>query len=213
MKEYFKLIEEGIRLTTTTEWIAVLCNILYVIFIAKEKVIGWFFGFFGAIIYIYLCFVQKLYLESFLQLFYAVMAIIGFINWNKSVSKPELSKNKTYSLTEWNLFKHVIWISIITISVVIIGYIFKNFTNQENPYVDAFTTLFSLFATFLVIKKVVSNWLDWIVINIFSIYLYLDRTLVLTAFLYLIMTIIAIYGWRTWRSQFIRNDQNSYNRT
>ena len=212
MKEYFKLIEEGIRLTTTTEWIAVLCNILYVIFIAKEKVIGWFFGFFGAIIYIYLCFVQKLYLESFLQLFYAVMAIIGFINWNKSVSKPELSKNKTYSLTEWNLFKHVIWISIITISVVIIGYIFKNFTNQENPYVDAFTTLFSLFATFLVIKKVVSNWLDWIVINIFSIYLYLDRTLVLTAFLYLIMTIIAIYGWRTWRSQFIRNDQNSYNR-
>jgi nicotinamide mononucleotide transporter len=212
LKEYFKLIEEGIRLTTTTEWIAVLCNILYVIFIAKEKVIGWFFGFFGAIIYIYLCFVQKLYLESFLQLFYAVMAIIGFINWNKSVSKPELSKNKTYSLTEWNLSKHVIWISIITISVVIIGYIFKNFTNQENPYVDAFTTLFSLFATFLVIKKVVSNWLYWIVVNIFSIYLYLDRTLVLTAFLYLIMTFIAIYGWRTWRSQFIRNDQNSYNR-
>lgn len=209
MKELLKTLEEGIRLTSTLEWVAVLSNIMYVILIAKEKIIGWLFGFLGALIYVYICFVQKLYLESFLQCFYVIMAIIGFTSWISFKHKNIINNN----LKEWNLSLHIYWVSLLLGCVLLIGFIFSNFTDQINPYIDAFTTLFSLFATFLVINKVVSNWLYWIIINIFSIYLYLDRTLVLTAFLYLIMTIIAIYGWRTWRSQFILNDQNSYNRT
>jgi nicotinamide mononucleotide transporter len=50
----------------------------------------------------------------------------------------------------------------------------------------------------MVTKKVLENWLYWIVIDVVSIYLYYNRELHLTSLLFLAYTIIAIFGYFMW---------------
>jgi nicotinamide mononucleotide transporter len=66
------------------------------------------------------------------------------------------------------------------------------------PIVDSFTTVFSIIATYMITKKVLENWLYWIVIDAVSIYLYLSRDLHLTSFLFMLYAIIAIFGYFSW---------------
>ena len=78
------------------------------------------------------------------------------------------------------------------------GYLFSVYTDQANPYVDASTTVFSLVATFMVTKKVLENWVYWIIIDAVSVYLYFSRDLHLTAVLFVIFTLLAITGYVSW---------------
>ena len=66
------------------------------------------------------------------------------------------------------------------------------------PLLDSFTTVFSIIATIMVIKKILENWLYFIVIDIASIYLYFTRDLNQTAILFAVYTLIAIYGYFNW---------------
>ena len=75
------------NLNYSWNWIessAVLMSVLYVFFAAKENIWCWFFGAISAILYTYICFNIKLYAETFLQLFYLIMAVIGYISWKKT---------------------------------------------------------------------------------------------------------------------------------
>ena len=65
------------------EIIAVVFNILYVILAAKENIWCWLCAAIGALLYIYICFSAKLYLEAVLNVFYLIMAIYGHWQWNR----------------------------------------------------------------------------------------------------------------------------------
>jgi nicotinamide mononucleotide transporter len=78
------------------------------------------------------------------------------------------------------------------------GFYFSTYTSAKMPIVDSFTTIFSIIATYLVTKKVLENWLYWIVIDVVSIYLYFGRDLHLTSLLFIVYTVIAIFGYFSW---------------
>ena len=180
------------NLNYSWDWIessAVLMSVLYVFFAAKENIWCWFFGAISAILYTYICFNIKLYAETFLQLFYLIMAVIGYISWKK----PEVSK-----INQWSVKKHLILILLSIIFVFIVGFLLSIRTDAKMPLVDTFTTVFSVVATILVIKKVLENWLYWIVIDLVSIFLYFERDLYLSSILFMIYTIIAIKGYFSW---------------
>lgn len=130
-----------------------------------------------------------------LQLFYVAMAIVGWLNWKKS-------ENDQLEIKKWKVNEHLLNIVISGIVAAVLGYLFDKFTNQANPYVDAFTTCYSLSATFMVTKKVLGNWIYWIVIDMVSIYLYAQRDYHLTAVQYGIFTIIAVFGFIAWWNQY-----------
>jgi len=79
--------------------------------------------------------------------------------------------------------------------------LFNSFTKSELPFIDAFTTSFSLLATYMTVKKVLENWLYWIVIDLTSVFLYHERDLHLTAFLFIIYTVIATFAYFNWKSK------------
>jgi nicotinamide mononucleotide transporter len=66
------------------------------------------------------------------------------------------------------------------------------------PIIDSFTTVFSVIATFMLTKKILENWLYWVVIDIVSVYLYFSRELHLTSLLFILYSIIAIFGYLSW---------------
>ena len=77
----------------------------------------------------------------------------------------------------------------------------NSFTKSELPFIDAFTTSFSLLATYMTVKKVLENWLYWIIIDLTSVFLYHERDLHLTAFLFIIYTVIATFAYFNWKSK------------
>ena len=168
-------------------------SILYVILAAKEKIWCWLCAFISVSLYIYICYEAKLYLETGLQGFYLIMAIYGYSQWNRSKNKIKIGV--------WSLQRHILIFGIGIIASLLLGNLFKIYTDAALPVIDSFTTIFSLFATYMVTKKILENWIYWIVIDIVSVYLYFSRDLVLTAGLFVVYTIIAIIGFLSWKKQ------------
>ena len=172
------------------ECVAVFFSILYVILAAKESIWCWGAGAISVSLYIYICFFAKLYPETGLQAFYLFMAFYGYYHWNK--------KEQSLQISEWSIRKHLFILVIGAILTFLIGFYFTTYTNAKMPIVDSFTTVFSIFATYMVAKKILGNWLYWIVIDAVSVYLYFSRDLHLTSLLFAIYTIIAIFGYFSW---------------
>ena len=195
MMAFFTSVLEGILATSIIEWLAVVSSVIYVILAAKRLILCWFFAFVGSFLFVYLCYIGDLYIESILQLFYVAMAVVGWVSWKKSASE-------NLSIKQWGLNNHILNIAISGIVAYLLGYIFDNYTNQANPYVDAFTTCYSLSATFMVTRKILGNWIYWIVIDVVSIYLYAQRDYNLTAVQYGLFSILAVFGYIAWRKEY-----------
>ena len=54
----------------------------------------------------------------------------------------------------------------------------------------------------MVARKILGNWIYWIVIDLVSIYLYAERDYNLTAVQYGLFTILAVFGFLAWRKEF-----------
>lgn len=188
------LISDLIK-TSLPEWIAVVTGILYVLFISYQKRIGWLFAFISTLIYTYLCILGKLYIEASLQLFYVFAAIYGWIKWSDT-------KGSTLTIQQWSLKKHRLFLLLGSGSCIFLGFTINSLTDQASPYLDAFTTVFSLIATFMVAKKVLENWWYWIVIDAGLIFLYSSRGYALTGLQYGLFTLLALYGWITWQREY-----------
>ena len=195
MMSFITNVWEGIKATSIIEWLAVISSIIYVILAAKRLIVCWLFAFIGSALFVYLCYIGNLYIESVLQLFYVAMALVGWITWKNSNSDNS-------SIKKWRLKKHLINILLSGVLALIIGYIFDKYTTQANPYVDAFTTCYSLSATYMVTRKIIGNWIYWIVIDLVSIYLYAQRDYYLTAVQYGLFTLLAMYGYMVWRKEY-----------
>lgn len=180
--------------TSILEWFAVLFGISYVIFIACNKRIGWVFAFLSTIIYSYLCSIAQLYIEASLQIFYVIMALYGWVKWS--------SLKKELPIIQLQLLSHIKYILLGCFAVIILGFLIGSFTDQASPYLDAFTTVFSLIATFMLARKVLENWLYWIVIDVSLISLYGSRGYTLTAVQYGLFSALAVFGWLKWRKVF-----------
>lgn len=166
------------------EIIAVISSALYTILYIKEKEYCFLFALIGATLFTYLCYKKKIFAESFLQAFYVLMAIYGWLNWGVEF------KENTYSV-ELNL----ILLGCTTISMLIIGGLLKNKSSSKLPYLDSFTTIFSLTGTWLMVNFIHENWLYWMGVNTVSIFLYYKRGLKLSALLYLFYLYLAICGY------------------
>lgn len=195
MNEFYQGLQKAIVNTPLLEWIAVLTGLLYVILAAKKSIWCWLFALISSGIFVYLCFDAKLYVETVLQLFYVVMAVVGYIFW-------KANENESKFIVTWPISFHAVNILASLLFSIGLGYLLDTYTDQASPYIDSFTTVFSLAATFMVTKRVLNNWLYWIVIDLVSINLYFSRGLQLSSVLYLIFTVLAIFGWMEWRKQY-----------
>ena len=74
------------------------------------------------------------------------------------------------------------------------GTTLKKHTISKMPYVDSFTTVFSLGATWLMIINIPDSWYYWLAINAVSTVLYYKRGLKFGAILYFIYLLMSIDG-------------------
>lgn len=190
MEELLQIITQLNFNWSVIESIAVFFSILYVVLAVKENIWCWGAAAISVILYIYICYSAQLYAETGLQFFYLLMAIYGYFQWNKNDSNLKIQ--------QWTTTKHLLILLLGSLLTFLMGFYFSIYTNAAMPLVDSFTTVFSVFATFMVTKKILGNWLYWIVIDGVSVYLYFSRGLQLTSLLFVVYTIIAIFGYLSW---------------
>ena len=176
------------------ELIAVLLALSYLILASRQNIICWYAALVSTSIYTYLYWDVSLYMESLLNVYYFVMAIYGLYQWKKKEKREN-------SIDIWSFKKHSIIISLIIVLSFISG-IFLSETNAENPFLDSFTTWGSVITTYMVAKKILTNWIFWIVINSVGIFLNFDKGLIMTALLLFIYQIISAIGFISWRRSY-----------
>ena len=79
-----------LSLALIVEILATGANLIYIIFLIREKIACWAFGIVGSLLSIYLFIDARLYSEAFLYFFYAVMGVWGWLHWHKRI---ELDSN------------------------------------------------------------------------------------------------------------------------
>ena len=76
------------------------------------------------------------------------------------------------------------------------------------PFLDAFTTVLSLAAQYLLNRKAIENWYLWIAADVLYIILYITRDLHLTALLYFIFLCLCLAGLWRWRQALGRQSHD-----
>lgn len=187
--------ENSNNMLIALEIFAVIFALLYLFLAMKQNIACWYAAFISTLIYIVIYWDVSLYMESLLNFYYLLMAIYGWINWNK---KSQIDKNYVIS---WSYQNHILVILLILILTVISGFSLQK-TDAVYPYLDSFTTWASVITTFMVAQKILSNWIFWIIINSVAIFLNFDRELYLTVILLMTYQVMSVYGYYQWRKSY-----------
>jgi nicotinamide mononucleotide transporter len=199
-----ELFSSFIQYSLSLPWLeltAMVLSIAYVVLAAQGSIWCWPAAFISTALYTYIFYDVLLLMDSALNVYYLIMAVYGYWMWQKNIA-PETQTNEKFSVVSLPAIWHLKACSILTVVAFGLGYIMANYTPADFPYIDTFTTVFAVFATYLVTQKVLQNWLYWIVIDFVSIYLYIQKALQPTTFLFMIYVIIAAWGYIKWRDLY-----------
>lgn len=177
---------------------AVALAIAYLLLALRESVLCWYAALVSTAIYTVLFWDARLLMESALNVYYMGMAVYGWYSWRLGGSDQQGVRIHT-----WSASRHALVLVGIGVATVVSGALLAAHTDAALPFVDSFTTWSSVVTTFLVARKVLENWLYWIVIDSTSIYLYLERGLEMTAGLFAAYVVIAVFGWLRWRRRYL----------
>lgn len=171
---------------------AVLSALIYIYLASKGKRLCFLFGLISSVIYVYLTIQLKLYFDTFINGYYIYMSFAGWFAWKNQNNRE---------IEVLNLSKKELSLSLILgiLATLTLAFFADNYSDAALPYADAFTTVFSIIATWMVVKKYLENWLFWIVIDAVASGMYFYKELYLTSMLFALYTIIAINGYFKWK--------------
>jgi nicotinamide mononucleotide transporter len=189
----FSLLEVG----------AVLCALVYMVLVAREHIACWFFAFVSTALFTVVFFEAALSFSMALNIYYMVMAGYGYWQWQQGTtggSEPALSvQPRPLRFHLWVIAAGSI------ISAVLIGFTSADSANADwlntnwINALDIVMSVFSVLTTVMVAHKVYENWFYWMVINALAVIIYSASGLTVSAGLFVVYILFAIYGWREWR--------------
>ena len=197
-----------IRHDSVIALVSAFCGITYTILAGKGNPVCYPIGATGSAFYAYLSFASQLWGNLLLYIcYYIPMQIIGFFQWNKNLKadKYEIVKIKLSIKERILLFLIAAVISFIVI--LILGKF-----GDKNPLFDGITAVFSIIGMYLTVKRVIEQWIVWIVVNGLSFIMWLDIALkgervYSTVFMWGVYFILAIYFYIKWRKEIIYSNE------
>ena len=189
----------GAQALSPWEGAAVLLGIAYLLLAMRESLWCWYAGFASTAIFLVIFWDVRLLMEAGLQLYYLAMSVYGWWHWRRGAGK-----DAPLPIRRWHWPQHGVAIGAVVLAAGLSGALLSVHTDAVLPYLDSFTTWGSILTTWMVARKILENWLYWLVIDSVSIYLYLDRELYLTALLFAVYLVIAVFGYMRWRKHFLQ---------
>lgn len=173
-----------------------ISGILCVVFAGKGKISNYLFGLIFAYSYLYIALDNRFYGEMTTTLYVYIPAqFIGYFLWNANMQKSAEGKStivKTKKLTAKGWFALIVnglvgsWFLMFILQV----------TGGNSVGLDSVTTALVIAAQLLMILRYSEQWLLWIVINILSIWLWVETpSMYLMYGAYLLNSVYGYYNW------------------
>lgn len=203
MLDFLSTAQQQLLTTSAWELLAVLLAIAYLLLALRENSLCWYCALASTAIFTSLFWDVSLLMESALNVYYMAMAVYGWWQWRGSKGAVANSGKSAIEISTWPLRNHLLAWGVIAGLTVVSGNLLANNTTAALPYLDSFTTWGSVLTTWMVTRKILENWLYWIVIDAVSIVLYVDRGLHLTSLLFVAYVIIVVFGFFAWRKRMV----------
>lgn len=181
------------RSTSWIEILAVVLAVLYLLLAIRQSIGCWIAAFVSSCLYVWVLFGARLYMESLLNAFYAAMAVYGYWQWRARRGGEPLNVRR------WPASRNALAAAGIVALSSVSGYFLHRYTPAAWPFLDSMVSWSSVFATFLVARKVYENWHWWLLIDSVSLCLYGMRRLYLTMLLFALYLALIAVGMREWR--------------
>ena len=161
----------------------------------RQNVWGWPVGLVQVAVYTWVFFGATLYSDAILQICFFIIQAYGWWHWLNGGSRAtplpvtRIGRTGIFVCLGGGVFFTAAW-----------GTLMHRTTDAALPYWDGFIFVFSLIAQWLQARKILENWLGWLVVNTVAIGVFWAKDLRLTSGLYLIFWGMALIGWREWRT-------------
>ncbi|RUT47546.1 nicotinamide riboside transporter PnuC [Paenibacillus anaericanus] len=176
-----------------------ITGVLCVVLAAKGNLMSYVFGMYNTVGYAYLAYVNGLFGEVMLNLlFFVPMNVIGFYMWKNNLQGGKLSMRQMQ-------VKSLVLVGVICVlGCLLLGLGLSFIPGQNSPYIDAITTVLSIVATLLMVRRFKEQWLVYIVLNMFTVLLWAIRMFegsgegLLMIVMWSAYLVNAVYGYYNW---------------
>ncbi len=176
------------------EIIATITGFLNIYLAARANIWNWFFGIITVSLYAIIFFEVKLYADMGLQLVFFCLQFYGIYQWLYGGAQH-------HARTVQRANKIILLIAFVATLILFgsIAFILQRYTDSTTVYIDAFTTALSLVAQWMMSKKWLEHWWLWMVVDVISISMYLNKSLYFTSGLYAAYFFLCVVGYVTWK--------------
>ncbi|HEY1039496.1 MAG TPA: nicotinamide riboside transporter PnuC [Bacteroidia bacterium] len=179
-------------------WIEItgfVLTILGVFLSIYQSIWVWPVNIVSPIVYLIIFYKAKLYGDMSLQLLFIGLAVYGGVLWSRQDMRPKKAV-RFLNVKEYFIYS----LSTIILSAAFY-FVLDNYTDTDVPLSDAVLTAASIIATILAAKKCIENWAIWVLADLAYTALYIYKGLYLTAVLYFILAVLAVYGYYSWKRE------------
>jgi nicotinamide mononucleotide transporter len=161
---------------------------------AKGNILTFVFGFAQVVTYTYLCCVERFYAEVAINIYYFVTMIYGVYCWRRRLSTNSLQV-QTRRLSR-NMLP-MMSVAIVLFSVLT-GWLLGQYTDDPQPYLDAFTTVPAIVAQILMVMAYREQWYLWLVVDVLAMVMWLRAGNYCMAAQYTFWCANCVYGYIQW---------------
>ena len=195
---------------TDAGWLSVvsgLAGIVSVILCSQGKISTFFFGFIQIATYLYLSLVARLYAEVGINVFYLLSQFYGIWLWRKHYDAATATSEATagVGLQSRSLRLRVFsLIMLLTLAAAALtGYALRLWTDDSQPWLDAFTTVPAIVAQVLMVMAYREHWYIWLMIDVLAVAMWLRAGDWCLAAQYAFWCANCLYGLHKWRNSSI----------
>ena len=164
---------------------------------ARENIWSWPTAIVNVSLYTFIFFHSGLYSDMGLQVVYLALSIYGWYQWLRGGENRTTLKVSRASPRTWLIgtgLAVVVWLSLAQYTRTLPG--------VSLPYLDSGLTALSLLAQWMMTRKIVENWVLWIIADIIYVPMYVSKELYVTAGLYAVFLVLAVMGLVQWRRSY-----------
>lgn len=164
-----------------------------------QRVLCWPVGIASVALYAWVFREAKLYSDVLLQGIYAALQLYGWWNWTRLRAHREtVAPRRLLHVRRLDARGWVLLAAAVAAVTAALGGAMARWTDAAFPFYDAGATALSLAGQTLQALKILESWPVFIVANLVFIALYVAKGLYATVFLFVVLTGMAIWGFRRW---------------
>lgn len=176
-----------------------LTGLLYLYWEYKAKRLLWLAGLVMPCMSMWVYFRAGLYADFAMNIYYLVMAVYGLVAWSRRASAEAAGRKRALRISHFPL-RRLPLLAVVTAAAYLgIAWGLIRFTNSTVPWLDSLTTALSMAGTWMLARKYLEQWFVWIAVDVVCFGLYFYKQIPLYGVLYLVYTVIAVFGWLKWR--------------